>query len=486
MVTVSQIFQNTGIVLEDSIANIAISQLITDNRFAGKDKLFIALRGTQVNSHDFIKDAISKGVSGIVCEYIPDDCPQMFNYFLVKNTREILGQLASNFHGNPSSKLSLVGVTGTNGKTTVTTLLKNLFTIFGYKSGLISTVQNVIGDEVIPSTHTTPDPILLNALLASMVDKNCEYCFMEVSSHAIDQNRIGGLTFRGAVFTNITHDHLDYHKTFDNYIKAKKRFFDDLPSTAFALTNKDDRNGLVMLQNSKASKYSYSLRSVSDFKGKIIESDLNGLLLEIDGTQAWYGLAGDFNAYNLLSVYGTAFLLGIEPEQLITALTKTRGAKGRFEILQSETGVIGLIDYAHTPDALKNVLETVNKARTKNETLITIVGCGGDRDREKRPIMGDLASSLSDKVIFTSDNPRSEEPEEILNEMKAGVKAHNFKKVLKITNREEAIEVAVNQAKKGDIILLAGKGHETYQEIKGVKYPFDDFEKLKQAFDNLK
>jgi UDP-N-acetylmuramoyl-L-alanyl-D-glutamate--2,6-diaminopimelate ligase len=486
MVSLTQIFQNTGIVLNDSFADISVDQLITDNRQAGINKLFVALKGTQVDSHGFIKDAIDKGVAAVVCENVPKDCPTTFKYIIVKNSREIIGQLASNFYGNPSTKLSLVGVTGTNGKTTVTTLLKNLFAILGHKSGLISTVQNLIGDEVIPSTHTTPDPISLNALLAKMVDQNCEYCFMEVSSHAIDQNRIGGLTYCGAVFTNITHDHLDYHKTFDNYIKAKKRFFDELPSNAFALTNKDDRNGLVMLQNTKASKYTYSLKSVSDFKGKIIESDLNGLLLEIDGTQAWYSLAGDFNAYNLLSVYGTAFLLGIEQEQLITALTRTRGAKGRFEILQSESGVIGLIDYAHTPDALKNVLETINKARSKNETLITIVGCGGDRDREKRPIMGDIASSLSDKTIFTSDNPRSEEPEEILTEMKAGVRAQNFKKVLKITNRDEAIEVAVNQAKKGDIILLAGKGHETYQEIKGVKHPFDDYEKLKQAFENLR
>ncbi len=392
MVSLTQIFQNTGIVLNDSFADISVDQLITDNRQAGINKLFVALKGTQVDSHVYIKDAIDKGVAGVVCEYVPKDCPTTFNYIIVKNSREILGQLASNFYGNPSTKLSLVGVTGTNGKTTVTTLLKNLFTILGHKSGLISTVQNLIGDEVIPSTHTTPDPISLNALLAKMVDQNCEYCFMEVSSHAIDQNRIGGLTYCGAVFTNITHDHLDYHKTFDNYIKAKKRFFDELPSNAFALTNKDDRNGLVMLQNTKASKYTYSLKSVSDFKGKIIESDLNGLLLEIDGTQAWYSLAGDFNAYNLLSVYGTAFLLGVEQEQLITALTRTRGAKGRFEILESESGVIGLTDYAHTPDALKNVLETINKARSENETLITSVGCGGDRDREKRPIMGDIAS----------------------------------------------------------------------------------------------
>jgi UDP-N-acetylmuramoyl-L-alanyl-D-glutamate--2,6-diaminopimelate ligase len=344
----------------------------------------------------------------------------------------------------------------------------------------------MIGEEVIPSTHTTPDPISLNLLLSNMVEKGCEYCFMEVSSHAVDQNRIGGLTFTGGIFTNITHDHLDYHKTFENYLKAKKQFFDQLPSTAFALSNKDDKNGLVLLQNTKASKYSYSLKTTSDFKGKIIESDLTGLLLDIDGTQAWYSLSGDFNAYNLLAVYGTAFILGEPKEKIIKALTNTKGAKGRFEIVRSEGGVIGIIDYAHTPDAIKNVLETINKARTRNEVLITVIGCGGDRDKEKRPLMGDIASSLSDKAIFTSDNPRSENPETIISEMKAGVKVQNVKKILKITNREEAIEVAVSQTKKGDIILLAGKGHEDYQEVNGVKSHFDDIKKLKQAFENIK
>lgn len=484
MISLSKILQNIDL-LESIDSQISINSIITDNRLAAKDDLFVAIRGVATDSHQYIKDAIDKGVSAIVCEYIPDDCPKDFSYVLVKNSREIIGQLASNFYDNPSTKLKLIGVTGTNGKTTVATLLKNLFANLGYKTALISTIQNVIGEEIIPSTHTTPDPVSLNALLAKMVDKDCEYCFMEVSSHAVDQNRIGGLTFAGGIFTNITHDHLDYHKTFDNYLKAKKKFFDNLPSSAFALTNKDDRNGLVMLQNTKASKYTYSLKSISDFKGKIIESDLTGLLLEIDGTQAWYGLSGDFNAYNLLAVYGTAFILGIDKEKIIETLTKTRGAKGRFEIVRSETGVLGVIDYAHTPDAIKNVLETINKVRSRNEVLTTVIGCGGDRDKEKRPIMGDIASMLSDKVIFTSDNPRTEDPETILAEMKAGVKAQNFKKILKITNREEAIQVAVSQAKKGDIILLAGKGHEDYQEVNGVKTHFDDFEKLKQAFENI-
>lgn len=485
MISLSKILQNTGL-LEFIDSKVSINSIITDNRLASKNDLFVAIRGVSTDSHQYIKDSINKGVAAIVCEYIPEDCPKDFNYIIVKNSREIIGQLASNYYDNPSSKLKLVGVTGTNGKTTVATLLKNLFTNLGYKTALISTIQNVIGDEIIPSTHTTPDPVSLNALLAKMVEKDCEYCFMEVSSHAVDQNRIGGLTFAGGIFTNITHDHLDYHKTFDNYLKAKKKFFDNLPSSAFALTNKDDKNGLVMLQNTKASKYNYSLKSVSDFKGKIIESDLTGLLLEIDGTQAWYRLSGDFNAYNLLAVYGTAFILGISKEKIIEALTKTRGAKGRFEIVRSESGVLGVIDYAHTPDAIKNVLETINKVRSRNEILTTVIGCGGDRDKEKRPIMGDIASTLSDKVIFTSDNPRTEDPEVILSEMKAGVKAQNFKKILKITNREEAIQVAVSQAKKGDIILLAGKGHEDYQEVNGVKTHFDDFEKLKQAFENIR
>jgi len=484
MKRLEQLFANTTIKLPTNLAQVQIRSIVTDNRKAEAGDLFVAIRGTGTDSHKFINDAINKGVHAIVCEYIPEDCSNTEMCVIVQSSREILGQLASNYYDHPSSKLKLIGATGTNGKTTVCTLLYNLFTSMGYKAALISTVQNIVGNNVIASTHTTPDPVSLNALLARMVEADCEYCFMEVSSHAVDQNRIGGLQFIGAIFTNITHDHLDYHKTFDNYLKAKKKFFDNLPSDAFALTNKDDRNGAVMLQNTKASKYTYSLKSVSDFKGKIIESDLSGLLLELDGTQAWCSLAGEFNAYNLLAVYATAFLLGLNKEEVITALSKVRGAKGRFEILRSESGILGIIDYAHTPDALKNVLDTINNTRTKNETLITIVGCGGDRDMEKRPVMGDIASTLSDKVIFTSDNPRSEEPETILTQMRAGVKAQFLKKVLKITNREEAINAGVSLAKKGDIILIAGKGHETYQEIKGVKYPFDDFELLKQAFKN--
>jgi UDP-N-acetylmuramoyl-L-alanyl-D-glutamate--2,6-diaminopimelate ligase len=484
MKTLKQLFSNITVNLPELLSDTAISSIVTDNRKAQTGDLFVAIRGTGTDSHAFINDALLKGVNAIVCEYIPQDCTNPHVCVVVKNSREILGQLASNFYDHPSSKLKLIGATGTNGKTTVCTLLYNLFTSMGYKAALISTIQNIVGKNIIESTHTTPDPVSLNDLLAKMVEADCEFCFMEVSSHAIDQNRIGGLIYTGAIFTNITHDHLDYHKTFDHYLKTKKRFFDELPSDAFALTNKDDRNGAVMLQNTKASKYTYSLKSVSDFKGKIIESDLTGLLLDLDGTQAWCSLAGEFNAYNLLAVYSAAFLLGLNKEEIITALSKVRGAKGRFEILRSDSGILGIIDYAHTPDAIKNVLDTINNTRSKNETLITIIGCGGDRDIEKRPVMGDIASTLSDKVIFTSDNPRSEEPETILTQMRAGVKAQFLKKVLKITNREEAINAGVSMATKGDIILIAGKGHETYQEIKGIKYPFDDFELLKQAFKN--
>lgn len=467
------------------ISAIGVEQLVSDNRKAGQNSVFVAIKGVSTDSHQYITDCINKGVAAVVCEYIPENAAQNGIYITVGDTREAIGKMASNFYDNPSSKFKLVGVTGTNGKTTIATLLKNLFTNLGFHCALISTVQNEIGDTVIPSTHTTPDPISLNALLANVADSGCEYCFMEVSSHAVHQKRIAGLEFTGAIFSNITQDHLDYHITFDNYIKAKKLFFDQLPSTAFALTNKDDRNGMVMLQNTKASKYTYSLKSVSDFKGKIIESDMSGMNLEIDHTPAWYSLTGEFNAYNLMAVYGTAFLLGIESDKIILALSRTRGAKGRFEIIRGKNGVTGIVDYAHTPDALKNIIETINNVRSRNENLITIIGCGGDRDKGKRPQMGDIASTLSDKVIFTSDNPRSEDPSVIINEIVQGVKPQFFKKVMKITNREEAIHAAVHQANKGDIILLAGKGHETYQEINGQKTPFDDYQILTQALINL-
>lgn len=481
----NNILNNISVVFDKKYSNISINQIIIDSRNVQNSDLYVAISGTSVNGHDFINEAIRKGASAVVCEYIPKDCPKDFVYIITDNSRKILGHIASNFYQNPSKKLKLIGVTGTNGKTTVCTLLCNLFITLGFKTALISTVQNQINGKILKSTHTTPDAVSLNKLLSEMVDEGCEFCFMEVSSHAVEQYRIEGLEYTGAVFTNITHDHLDYHKTFDNYLKAKKKFFDELPFTAFAITNKDDKNGLVMLQNTQASKYSYSLKSISDFKAKIIESDLQGLLLDIDNVQAWFNLIGNFNAYNLLAVYGTAFLLGINKDEIITALSKCTGAKGRFEVINSKSGIIGIVDYAHTPDALKNVLETINNIRTKNETLFTIFGCGGNRDKEKRPVMGEIAAENSDKIIITSDNPRNENPEEIINEIKSGIKPQHYKKMLVISNREEAINAAVSFAKKGDIILLAGKGHENYQETGNVKIPFDDSEKLISAFQKI-
>ena len=389
--------------------------------------------------------------------------------------------MACNYFDNPSEKLKLVGITGTNGKTTTVTLLFNLFKSLGYSVGLLSTVQNKINNTVIPSTHTTPDAITLNELLFKMEEQGCEFVFMEVSSHAIVQNRIAGINFTGALFSNITHDHLDYHKTFDEYIKAKKQFFNLLPSTAFALTNRDDKNGMVMLQNTKANKYTYALKNIADYKCKIIESHLNGLLLNIDNHEVWVKLIGTFNAYNILSVYATAVLLKQDITSVLTALSNLNSVEGRFQYVKSPNGVIGIIDYAHTPDALKNVLETVKEIRSGSEQVITLVGCGGDRDSAKRPIMAAIACEYSNKVILTSDNPRTEDPEEILNQMQAGVNPVDIKKVLRITDRREAIKIACSFSSKGDIILIAGKGHEKYQEIKGVKHDFDDLEILKET-----
>jgi UDP-N-acetylmuramoyl-L-alanyl-D-glutamate--2,6-diaminopimelate ligase len=389
--------------------------------------------------------------------------------------------MACNYYDNPSEKLKLVGITGTNGKTTTVTLLFNLFKSLGYSVGLLSTVQNKINNTVIPSTHTTPDAITLNELLFKMEEQGCEFVFMEVSSHAIIQNRIAGINFTGALFSNITHDHLDYHKTFDEYIKAKKQFFNLLPSTAFALTNRDDKNGMVMLQNTKANKYTYGLKNIADYKCKIIESHLNGLLLNIDNHEVWVKLIGTFNAYNILSVYATAVLLKQDITSVLTALSNLNSVEGRFQYVKSPNGVIGIIDYAHTPDALKNVLETVKEIRSGSEQVITLVGCGGDRDSAKRPIMAAIACEYSNKVILTSDNPRTEDPEEILNQMQAGVNPVDIKKVLRITDRREAIKIACSFSSKGDIILIAGKGHEKYQEINGVKHDFDDLEILKET-----
>lgn len=465
--------------------HFAISSVAFDSRQVKKDSLFVAIKGTASNGHEFISKAIEGGAIAIVCEEFPGERLETVTYIKVKNSSEALGYIACNFFDNPSLKLKLVGITGTNGKTTTATLLFNLFKSLGYPVGLLSTVQNKINNTIIPATHTTPDALALNELLHQMVEQGCEYVFMEVSSHAIVQHRVTGIVFTGAVFSNITHDHLDYHKTFDEYIKAKKGLFDQLSSDAFALSNVDDKNGMVMMQNTKAKKHTYSLKSVADFKCKIIENHLNGLLLNIDGKEVWVKLIGSFNAYNVLAVYATAVLLKQDKLNILTALSNLNSVEGRFQYFKSKGGIIGIIDYAHTPDALKNVLETIKDIRTGNEQVITLVGCGGDRDTTKRPIMAGIACEYSNKIILTSDNPRSEEPEEILNQMQQGVSPVDAKKTLRITDRKEAIKTACTLAKPGDIILIAGKGHEKYQEIKGVKHDFDDYALFKETINQI-
>jgi UDP-N-acetylmuramoyl-L-alanyl-D-glutamate--2,6-diaminopimelate ligase len=439
-----------------------------------RNALFVAVKGTITDGHQYISKAIGLGASVVICETLPKEINSEITYIQVPDSSKALGIAASNFYNNPSENLILVGVTGTNGKTTIASLLYEMFEKLGYPCGLLSTIENKINRKIISATHTTPDPVQLNALLAQMVDEGISHCFMEVSSHAIHQNRIAGLHFAGGIFTNISRDHLDYHKTVDEYIKAKKKFFDDLPATAFALTNADDKTGKVMLQNTKAKKTSYSLKSFSEFKCRIVENQFEGLQLEIDGVEIWCKLIGSFNAYNLLAVYATAILLNEEKEAVLTALSMLEPVDGRFEYFRSENNVIGIVDYAHSPDALKNVLNTLSDIRTRNETLITIVGAGGDRDKGKRPMMAQIAARQSDKVILTSDNPRSEEPEQIISDMEKGIDPVDYKKVISISNRKEAIKTACTFAAPGDIILVAGKGHEKYQEIKGVKYPFDD------------
>jgi UDP-N-acetylmuramoyl-L-alanyl-D-glutamate--2,6-diaminopimelate ligase len=465
---------------------VEVSQLQIDSRKVGKGDCFVAIKGTASNGHNFIDGCIEQGAVAIVCEVLPKTISPQVTYIVVESSSKALGQLASNFYDNPSAKMKVVGVTGTNGKTSVATLLFRMFRQLGYNVGLLSTVQNQINEEVIPSTHTTPDAINLNRLMKQMTDAGCEYCFMEVSSHAVDQNRVEGLKFVGAVFTNITHDHLDYHKTFDNYIKAKKKFFDGLTAQSFALTNADDRNGNVMLQNTKAKKHSYALRSPADFKTKIIENNIAGLQLDLDGVELHTRLIGEFNAYNLTAAYATARLLGVEKQPCLTVLSSLTPPEGRFDqIVSGKEKITGIVDYAHTPDALKNVLQTIQSVRNGNEHVITIVGCGGDRDAAKRPVMAEIACRYSSQVILTSDNPRSEDPNEILRQMNEGVPVTDKRKVLTITDRREAIRTAVTLAGKSDIILLAGKGHEKYQEVKGVKTHFDDKEELAMAFKSI-
>ena len=463
-----------------------ITGICFDSRKVSASSMFIATVGTVADGHQFITSAIEKGASVIVCEKLPKKLDSTVTYVVVDNSSRAMGLIAAAYYQHPSKKLKLVGVTGTNGKTTVATLLSNLFQALGYKVGLLSTVENKINNTVIPSTHTTPDSISINELLLDMIAANCDYCFMEVSSHATVQERIAGLSFTGGIFTNISHDHLDFHQTFEEYIKAKKYFFDQLPASAFALTNSDDKRGAVMLQNTKAHAKTYALQSMATFKAKIIENQFSGLFLNIDAEEVWFKMVGSFNAYNLLAVYATAMLLDQDKTRVLTILSTLSGAEGRFDYTIAPNGVIGIVDYAHTPDAIKNVLQTIANIRKGNETVIAIVGCGGDRDKTKRPIMAEVACKLSDKVILTSDNPRTEDPAAILKEMEAGVPISLKKKTITIQDRKEAIRTACHLAKSGDIILLAGKGHEKYQEINGVKFPFDDKKIFSEIMESLK
>ncbi len=459
--------------------NASISGLTLDSRKVESGHAFIAVKGSLSDGHQYIEKAIENGAKVIVCEVLPENQATDITYCKVKDSRKATGLMAAEYYNHPSQQIKLVGVTGTNGKTTTVTLLHNLVSALGYKIGLISTIENKIGENIIPATHTTPDAIALNALLSEMVESGCEYAFMEVSSHAVDQNRIEGIHFTGGVFTNLSHDHLDYHKNFQSYLNAKKAFFDTLPSSAFALTNIDDKRGNVMIQNTKAKKYPYALKRTAAFKAKIIENSLAGLQLDLDGAEFHGRLIGEFNAYNYLAVYSTAMLLGLERFEVLRELSNLNSAEGRFDYLFSEnSGKTGIVDYAHTPDALEKVLTTIDKLRGRDSKILTVVGCGGDRDRKKRPMMADTACTYSNQVILTSDNPRSEDPSAIIEDMEKGVKITDRAKVLSITDRKQAIKTACALAQRGDIILIAGKGHEKYQETNGKKKPFDDKEIL--------
>jgi len=453
-----------------------VAALQFDSRNVGKNDVFIAIKGSVSDGHEFISKAISQGVAVVVCNKLPIELVGTVTYVVVLNSSKAMAIMASNYYENPSENLKLIGVTGTNGKTTIATLLYELFKNTGYKVGLISTLKIMVGSKQYPTTHTTPDSLVINNYLNQMNLEGIDFCFMEVSSHGIHQFRTEGLNFAGGVFTNLSHDHLDYHETFSEYRDIKKSFFDRLPSTAFALVNGDDKNGSVMLQNSKAKQYTYALKSYADFRAQILESQLRGLLLKVNENELWVKLIGNFNAYNITAIYGVAELLGLKTTDTLRLISALDNVNGRFEYFISDTNITTIIDYAHTPDALKNVLETINSIRTKSETLITVVGCGGDRDKAKRPKMAHIASTLSTKVIFTSDNPRTEDPEKIIIEMEVGVEAQNFKKTMSISNRKQAIKTACQLAEPNDIILVAGKGHETYQDIGGVQVEFNDYE----------
>lgn len=480
--TVTELVNRIPVIEIHGDNNREVKELVFDSRKIAENALYIAIRGTVVDGHSFIASAIEKGATTIVCEEFPEVLAENVTYIQVKDASKALGHLASNFYGNPSQKLKLIGVTGTNGKTSVSTLLFDVFKNLGYDAALLSTVEIRIGEEIIPATHTTPDVITINKILADAVEKGCEFAFMEVSSHGIAQNRIEGLHFKVAGFTNLTHDHLDYHKTFEEYLKTKKRFFDQLEDTAIAITNIDDKNGPVMLQNTKAQKKSYALKTMADYHGKLLEVDFNGMLLNFNGKEFWTTLTGKFNVYNLLLVFGIAEELGFNQDEILQAISTLKRVSGRFETFKSDGGIFFIVDYAHTPDALENILDSINDIRTKNERLITVFGCGGDRDHSKRPEMGNIATKKSTLAIITSDNPRTEEPGQIIKEIEAGVESQNFSKYTSIPDRREAIKMAIKFAEPKDIILVAGKGHENYQEINGVKHHFDDKEVINELW----
>lgn len=482
MVKLADILQGLNIQEVKGDTRIAISDITFDSRKAAPGVLFVAVRGTKSDGHDYISQALSAGSSAVVCEQIPENMPDGACIVRVKDSANALGYLASAFYENPSRRFKLVGITGTNGKTTTVTLLHRLFMELGHLSGCFTTIRNYIGNSTVEATHTTPDPVQLNRIMKEMADAGCEYVFMEVSSHALAQKRVAGLTFAGGIFSNITHDHLDYHKTFDEYLKAKKLFFDNLPAGSFACINADDRNGSVMVQNTRASVHFYGIRSMAEFKARIIESHMNGTLMNIDDHELWTRFIGEFNAYNLLAVYASAILLGQDKEETLRVLSSLDTVEGRFQYLRSEQGVTAVIDYAHTPDAILNVLKTISQIRKGSEQVISVIGAGGNRDKTKRPEMAKVAASMSDKLILTSDNPRDEEPADIINDMKSGLNEQMLRNTIIQADRREAIRTACMLAKKGDIILIAGKGHETYQEIRGVKHHFSDREVVSELF----
>ena len=465
--------------------NIEVNTIVFDSRLVEKNDVFVAVKGSVSDGHEFIEMALDNGAKAIICQNMPKRLVDGVTYVEVENTSTALAIMASNYCGVPSENLKLIGVTGTNGKTTIATLLYQLFKNAGYKVGLLSTVRIMVDNKEYQATHTTPDSLTINKYLKAMNEEGVEYCFMEVSSHGIHQKRTEGLHFEGGIFTNITHDHLDYHKTFSEYRDVKKQFFDQLPTQAFALTNVDDKNGLFMLQNTVARKFTYALKGYADYKAQILENQFSGLLLKVNDSEVWTRLIGNFNAYNILAIYATADLLGLEKVEILRLISDLESVSGRFQYFISDDKITAIVDYAHTPDALKNVLETINSIRTNNEELITVVGCGGDRDKTKRPKMGHIASALSTKVIFTNDNPRTENPETILNEIEAGVAPQNFKKTVSIADRKQAIKTACQMANSNDIILIAGKGHESYQEINGERLDFDDYKTVQELLKQL-